>query len=217
MIFLSSLFLGILTSISPCPLATNITAVSFVAKKISKPSAVLLYGSLYTLGRTVMYMLLSGILALGITNAPVLSSFLQKYGVYIQIPFLILIGLILLDVVTLKFKRFSISEESKQRLSALGPLGAFLLGTLFALMICPVSAALFFGNLLQEGTNPLSVFLYGVGTGLPVLLFAFLTAFFVNKIAGFYNKIVMAEVIFRMITGIVFILAGLYFLAGLLF
>ena len=215
MIFLSSLFLGILTSISPCPLATNIAAGSFIAKNISGPKLVLLNGVVYTLGRTLVYMLLSAVIVLGISSAPILSNGLQKYGIYLQIPLLILIGLVLLDIIKFNFKGFSVGQKSRKQISDLGLLGTFLLGCLFALMLCPVSAALFFGNLLQENTNPLSIFVYGIGTGLPVLLFAFAIAFCVNKVAGLYNKISKAEVLLRKATGIIFILAGIYFFAEL--
>lgn len=215
MIFISSLFLGILTSISPCPLATNITAVSFVAKNISGPKMVFLNGIIYTLGRTTVYMLLAGLIMFGISSAPMLSTGLQKYGVYVQIPLLILIGLLLLDILKFNFKGFSLGQQYRKQISDLGLLGTFFLGCLFALMLCPVSAALFFGNLLQENTNPFSIFLYGIGTGLPVLLFSFAIAFCVNKVAGLYNKITKAEVVVRKITGIIFILAGVYFFAGL--
>jgi len=42
--FGSALWLGIMTSISPCPLATNIAAISFLSKKATHPLLVLLSG-----------------------------------------------------------------------------------------------------------------------------------------------------------------------------
>ncbi|MGW8258007.1 MAG: hypothetical protein ACWGMZ_11015, partial [Thermoguttaceae bacterium] len=47
---LSALWLGILTSISPCPLATNIAAISYIGRRVDSSKQVFLTGLVYTLG-----------------------------------------------------------------------------------------------------------------------------------------------------------------------
>lgn len=209
-VIVSSLWLGILTSISPCPLATNIAAVSFVSKEINKPVLVLLHGFAYTAGRAILYIILGLLLKMGIARAPAISFGLQHYGIYFEIPFLLLIGLILLDIIKLSALGINIKTPAPDKIKKLGLYGSFGLGFIFALMFCPVSAALFFGSLMQENAGVISIMVYGIGTGLPVILFAFLIAFGIKKISDMYNNIKIWEIYARRITGIIFILLALY-------
>lgn len=213
-LLLSSLWFGILTSISPCPLATNIAAVSFVGKKVGKPYYVLLSGFIYTLGRTLLYTALGFSLSFSMTAIPTVSHFLQTQMVYVVGPILILVGLIMLEIIPIKLPSFSMKDSSKERLDKLGLLGAFLLGVIFAAAFCPVSAALFFGNLVQNKGNILSLLLYGIGTGLPVLGLSFILAFSVKSLGSAYNKIVLFEKYARKITAIIFIVAGVYYIVS---
>lgn len=210
MVILSALWLGVLTSLSPCPLTTNIAAVSFVSKRPDSTWKVMLHGLGYTLGRTTLYILLGLLLKAGMTNAPGISSVLQQYGVYVQIPLMLVIGLVLLDVITLSKLGTGIKAPNPEKMEKRGLLGSFSLGFVFACMFCPVSAALFFGSLMQENAGVLSIIAYGVGTGLPVMMFALLIAFGVAKIGTIYNRIKSWEKWARRITGIIFIAIGLY-------
>lgn len=211
----SALWLGILTSISPCPLATNIAAVSFLSKKIAHPFMVFLSGLAYTLGRMVAYAALGWAIISSLLSVPQVAQFLQKYMVKALGPLLVITGLFLLEVITLKFPGISLSQKQHNKLVESGAPGSFLLGFIFALAFCPVSAALFFGSLIPLALNSKEVtllpFIYGVGTGIPVLAFAVAIALGVTSMSRWFNKITKLEFYTRRITGVIFILVGFYY------
>ena len=178
----SACWLGLLTSISPCPLAANIAAISYTSRKVSSVARVLGAGLLYTLGRTVAYVALGALLVQGAMAAPALSHFLQKYMNLFLGPLLILVGMVLLDL--LRFKPgvgTGVGAALQARIENAGVWGAFVLGVILALTLCPVSAAIFFGSLLPIAIDFESGFLlpavYGAATGVPVLVYALLLAF----------------------------------------
>ena len=210
----SAVWLGILTSLSPCPLATNIAAMTFVGRNVKKPSAVLLSGLAYTLGRTATYCALGVVLVSGSHAAPRLSMFLQRNMKLVAGPLLILVGLVLLDVIKLAFSGLTLSARTQEKLARSGPVGSFGLGVVFALSFCPVSAALFFSSTfgLAVARNSTLVIpaLYGVGTAAPVVAFAFAVAFSAHAVGILFNKISVFEKWARRVSGGVFILAGLY-------
>jgi len=215
-ILLTSLWLGILTSISPCPLTTNIAAVSYVGQKIGKPYYVLLAGVFYTLGRTALYTILGVALSFSFSSIPFVSHFLQNNMAYFVATVLIFVGLMILGIIKIKIPRLALKENAQKRIEKQGLLGAFSLGFLFALALCPVSAALFLGNLIQTKGNILSLVLYGIGTGLPVLVLAFVLAFSIKNIAKVHSKIVLFEKYARKLTGLVFVVGGCYYLLSTL-
>lgn len=214
LVLTTSLWLGILTSISPCPLATNIAAVSFISRKVGHPRSILFTGFLYTLGRMLAYFAISALLVKSILAAPSISDFLQTYMNKILGPLLILVGMILLDFITINLSARGMSQKNQKRFEKMGLWGALPLGIIFALSFCPVSAALFFGSLLPLATKSHSIFAipftYGLGTALPVLVFAFLLAFGTHWVARAFHKITKIEVWVRRTTGLVFILVGIY-------
>jgi len=213
--FGSALWLGILTSISPCPLATNIAAVSFLSKKITHPVRVFISGLAYTLGRMVAYAVLGWIIISSLLSVPEVAQFLQKYMSKALGPFLIITGLFLLEIITIKLPGLALSQKHHNKLVESGAPGAFLLGLIFALAFCPLSAALFFGSLIPLSLNSkigtLLPFIYGVGTGLPVLVFAVAIALGVTSLSHWFHRITKLEYYTRRITGVVFILIGLYY------
>lgn len=217
----SAFWLGILTSISPCPLATNIAAVSYVGRRVDKPSSVLSAGLLYTAGRTLTYLILGVVLVSSMLSTPMLSHVLQKYMNMFLGPVLILVGMILLELIKINFGGRGLNSSLQNKVESCGVWGAGLLGILFALSFCPTSAALFFGSLLPLALNQQSSLLlpalYGIATGLPVLLFSVLLATGANKVAQSYDKIVTFEKWARRITGIIFILVGIYYCLTQLF
>lgn len=213
----SALWLGILTSISPCPLATNVAAISFISKNIETPQKTILSGVLYTLGRVLAYVVLGAVLVSGLLAIPSVANFLQTYINKIIGPLLILIGLLLLNVFKFDFSFGFCKGDYCEKFKDSAMLGAFLIGIIFALSFCPVSAALFFGSLttlaIEHHSRLILPLAYGIGTGLPVVIFAIVIAFAVHKVGEIYNSVVKFEFWFRKITGSVFILAGIYFIA----
>lgn len=216
LIFGSALWLGILTSISPCPLATNIAAISFLSKKMAHPFLVFLSGLFYTLGRMIAYFLVGWIIMHSFLSLPDVAQFLQKYMGKILGPLLIVTGLFLLEIFTFKFSGMNLSHKHQNRLVESGALGSLVLGFIFALAFCPVSAALFFGSVIPLALNnsggTLLLFIYGIGTGLPVLLFSFAMAIGVKSLSHWFHKITRMEYYTRRITGIIFILVGIYYI-----
>jgi cytochrome c biogenesis protein CcdA len=212
---LSALWLGILTSISPCPLATNIAAVSFIGRRIGRTRVVLLTGLLYTLGRILTYVILGILLVTSVLSIPQVSHILQKYMNKILGPVLIFVGMILLELIHINISGSGLSEKMQKRVELWGIWGAGLLGIVFALSFCPISAALFFGSLLPLSVKYESGFalpaLYGLGTGLPVFLFAVLMAFGAQSVGKAFNKLTQLELWIRRITGVIFIAIGVYF------
>jgi cytochrome c biogenesis protein CcdA len=211
----SAVWLGILTSISPCPLATNIAAVSFLGRRVDSPTAVLGGGMLYALGRTVAYVMLGALLLAGLMSAPGVSTFLQRNMNRLVGPVLIVVGLFLLEIIRLRLPGAGRSrEELQSRLAARGMWGAAPLGALFALSFCPVSAAFFFGSLLPlalEVDSPLLLpTVYGVGTALPVIFFALLLAMGAKGIGLAFKRLAAIEFWVRRIMAIIFVAVGLY-------
>lgn len=211
----TAIWLGILTSISPCPLATNIAAISYIGKRVDKPGLVFATGLLYTFGRTVAYLLLGIVLVTSLISAPYLSNWLQKYMTMILGPILILVGMVLLGLIGQGLTGFVSSESIRKRAERMGLWGAGLLGFVFALSFCPVSAAIFFGSLLPIAVSAQSAVLYptiyGIGTALPVVLFSVVIASSAYSLARFFDKVMQFEVWARRITGILFIGIGIYF------
>jgi cytochrome c-type biogenesis protein len=210
----SAMWLGLLTSISPCPLATNIAAISYIGKQADRPRTVLLTGTLYTLGRALTYVILGVLLVASLLSVPQLSNSLQHYMNKILGPVLVLVGMFLLDLLRLPGLGGAADSRLSERLGRSGPWGALLLGMLFALSFCPTSAALFFGSLI-----PLSIkwesavtlpSLYGIGTALPVFMFAVLVAAGAKSVASVFHKLSAVEVWARRLTGVVFVVVGIY-------
>lgn len=211
---MSAFWLGVLTSISPCPLATNILAISFVGRRVESPREVLFSGLLYTAGRAATYIFLGMLLVASLLSAPFISHVLQKYMNAALGPLLILVGIVLLELISLNIGS-GLNTTVQKRVETMGVWGAVFLGVLFALSFCPTSAALFFGSLLPLAINSHSGILlpavYGLATGLPVLIFAVLLGFGANKVAKAYDRIVVFERWARRITGITFIFVGFYY------
>lgn len=210
----SSLWLGILTSISPCPLATNIAAISYVGRNAGNSGLVLASSALYTLGRVVAYAVIGTLVVASLLSAPGLSVWLQKNMNLFLGPFLVLVGMILLGLIELPALTGNGLNWARTRVEKLGLAGSGLLGILFALSFCPVSAALFFGSLVPLAiANESKILLpavYGVGTGIPVLIFAVMLVFGKNSFGKFFGQVTGAEKWLRAITGVSVLLVGVY-------
>lgn len=213
----SAAWLGILTSISPCPLASNVAAISFVGRSVGSPRQVLLAGLLYSAGRALTYVLVGALVVSSLLSLPSVSFFLQKRMNQILGPLLILIGIGIMGWIRLPFPSWNWSQAIQERTARSGVVGAGLLGVLFALSFCPVSAGLFFGALIPLAAGAHSRVLlpavYGLGTALPVVGFAVLLALGARGIARAFNVLTKIERAARPVTAGIFVLAGIYLTA----
>jgi cytochrome c biogenesis protein CcdA len=212
---LSAFVLGLMTAISPCPLATNITATAYISKNISSKRKVFLSGILYSLGRAFTYTTIGLILFFGASKFHIARFFNQNGEKYLG-PLLIIIGLIMLNVIRLNFfGKSNFSEKLSEKFKDKGLLGSFLIGAVFALAFCPYSGALYFGMLIPMTISSVDglylPIIFAFGTGLPVLIFTYLLAFAASSVGVFYNKITKIEKAMRTVAGVVFILTGIYY------
>ena len=212
---ITAVWLGVLTSISPCPLASNIAALSFLSKNVESRMAVLTSGVSYTLGRVTDYVGVSAVVVTGLLSIPSLAHFLQTWTNRILGPLLVFLGLVLLDLI--RFPSISLGAgERFEFLARRGSPGAAALGFIFALSFCPISAALFFGSLIplsiDQGSRIFIPALFGIGTAAPVAVFAILIAFGARAVGKTYERITLFAMWAKRITAIAFLMAGLYYL-----
>lgn len=212
----SAFWLGILTSISPCPLATNIAAVSFVAGNLESSKRVLWSGFLYAAGRMFTYVTIAVLAVASLLSLPEVSFFLETNMHKIIGPLLIVMGIILLDVLPISFSASLVSSSVQEKAGKWGMWGSGILGIVFALTFCPLSAALFFGSLIPLAIDGKSAVLmpsvYGFGTALPVVGFALVMVFSVKSIGKIFDKLTQIEKWVRKLTAVIFIGAGIYLL-----
>ena len=214
---LTALALGLMTAISPCPLATNITATAYIAKNITNKKLVFLSGIIYSLGRAFSYTALGLLLYFGASKFEIARFFNQNGEKYLG-PVLIIIGLIMLNIIRFDFLgKTDFTTKLSEKFKDKGLLGSFLIGVIFALAFCPYSGFIFFGMLI-----PISIasadglylpIVFAFGTGLPVVLFTYLLAFAAGRVSGFYTKITKAEKWLRLGTGVVFLMVGIYYIS----
>lgn len=213
--FLLALLLGIMTAISPCPLATNITAIGYISKDLENKKRIFLNGLWYTLGRAISYTTLGVILYFGASTFSV-AKFFQSNGEKFLGPLLIVVGILMFDFFKINFPGFSgLSEKIKSKNGKNNWWSAMLLGIVFALAFCPYSGVLYFGMLIPITiASPSGLFLplvFAIATGLPVIIVAYLLAFSISSIGGFYKKVKIFEKWFRLVVATIFILVGAYY------
>ncbi len=211
---LTAFVLGLMTAISPCPLATNISAIGFISRDIADRRRVFISGIIYTLGRGFSYTALGALLFFGMSKVQVTDIF-QGWGEKLLGPVMILMGLFMLDLIRIKLpggKGFSerFGERSKKNY-----FGTFMLGVVFALAFCPYSGFLYFGMLIPLSISSVGgLFLplvFAIATGLPVIIFAWLLAYAVGNVGKLYNGLRTFEKWFRRVVAILFIGVGIYF------
>lgn len=213
--WLTAFVLGLMTAISPCLLATNITAVGFISRDIENRNRVFINGLLYTLGRAITYTVIAVVIFLGADQLK-FSGFFQRYGEKIVGPMLIIIGLFMLDIIKIKFPGFNRLTSRIQDKKKWGYLDAILLGLVFALAFCPYSGVLYFGMLVPLTiTSASGLYLpivYAIATGIPVIIFAWIIAYTISGIGGVYNTLKSFELWFRRIIAVLFIAVGIYYI-----
>ncbi len=213
---ITALLLGIFTSIHPCPLTLNITAIGYIINdEIDKKSAVFIKGLIYTAGRILTYTLLTLIIYFG-ADALKIGDFFQHYGEILIGPFLVIIGIVMLDIIPIGFSFTNklgsfFSQKVKNK-----NYSTFLLGCVFSLVFCPHTAILYFGMLLPLTITSSEGFLlpvfFGIGTGLPVILVSWILTYSMASISNFFSNLKIIEKWIRIITAIIFIFAGIYFI-----
>jgi cytochrome c-type biogenesis protein len=222
---LTAFLLGIMTAISPCPLATNISAIGYISREIESKRKIFVNGILYTLGRAVSYGVL-GVILIAILKQGSSIFQIQKavstYGEKLLGPILILFGFLMLDLVRINLKFSSnLSEKAEKKATGGSGWGAFLLGLVFALAFCPYSGVLYFGGLIPLSVSSnigyLLPVVFAIATGLPVVIVAWILAFSVSSIGSFYNRIKTTEKWLRRVVAIVFIAIGIYYLVVVYF
>jgi len=217
----SAVWFGLLTAISPCPLATNVAAVSFIARRVDNPKAAVATGLLYAIGRSAVYVILGALLVASMLAAPSVSHWLQKYMNQILGPLLIVVGMILLDLINVASFGGGLGERVGKRVEGWGVWAGLALGVVFALSFCPSSAALFFGSLVPLSIKYQSSWLlpsmYGASTALPVIVFAVLIAVGAKAVGKAFDRIGAFERWARRITGVIFVGVGLYFCLRFIF
>ena len=212
----TALLLGLLTALSPCPLATNIAAIGYIGKDIEDRRSVFRKGLLYTLGRVVAYTLL-GIVLIGIIHSGAsmfdVQKFIGTWGELLLGPLLIVIGLLMLFGHRLNLPQFGFNGKG-EGLAKKGSWGAFLLGVLFAMAFCPSSGMFYFGMLIPMSATATMGYLlpvvFAVATALPVLIVAWILAFSAGEIGKFYGRVKTLERCLSIVVGVVFIVVGIY-------
>lgn len=216
----TAFILGLMTAISPCPLATNITAIGFISKDIDDKRRVFLNGLIYTLGRAVAYTLLAVIIFIGADQFEV-SGWFQKYGEKIIGPVLVIIGLLILDVLKIKFPGLNKLTQRFENKRKHNYWDVLLLGVLFALAFCPYSGVLYFGMLIPMTVSSASGLylpvVFAIATGIPVIIFAWLIAYTVSGVGKVYSRLKTFEIWFRRVISVVFIGVGIYYIVIIYF
>jgi cytochrome c-type biogenesis protein len=232
----AAVYLGLVTAVSPCPLATNIAAISYVGRKVGSPRSVMAAGVLYTFGRCLLYVGLAILLVKTALASDAVARFLEKYMHLALGPIFLILGMFLVGLITTTIGGAVMTEGMQKKIDAMGIWGALLLGVLFALAFCPNSAMLYFGLITLilggesgaiaailgqiglvlpkaslAGSAVVLPCIYGIATAVPVLLVAFLLAYSAQSLGKMYNIISKVEWWARQITGWVFVLVGVYF------
>ncbi|OGS36811.1 MAG: cytochrome C biogenesis protein [Elusimicrobia bacterium RIFOXYB2_FULL_49_7] len=210
----AAFWLGVTTSISPCPLAANIAAISYVGRRAGSVRSILSAGLLYTLGRMITYLIVGFVVTKSLLSIPHVSMFLQTNMNKILGPLLIVVALVLFGLVDFSTGGGGMSERIRKRVDKAGIWGALILGLIFALTFCPVSAALFFGSLIPIAVRHSSTVLvpsvYGIGTAIPVLVFAVVMAISVQAVGKVFTRLTAIELWIRRVMAVIFLGAGVY-------
>lgn len=214
---LTAFLLGLLTAISPCPLATNIAAVGFIGRNIENRRLVFINGLLYTLGRVLSYTLLGVVLIMILREGSSMFGIQKTIGTWGELligPMLLIIGLFMIWGDRLNLPKFGFNSNA-EGLARKGGAGALLIGVLFALAFCPTSGVFYFGMLIPMSATATAGYLFpavfAIATAIPVLIVAWILAFSVQQMSSFYGRIKTVQKWLNLIVGILFIVIGIYY------
>ena len=208
----TAFLLGLLTALSPCPLATNIAAIGFIGKDIENRKRIFRNGLLYTLGRILSYTLLGVVLILILkegSNMFGIQKTIGSWGELVLGPLLFVIGLFMLFGDRLNLPQFGF-QGNAEGLARKGGWGA-----LFALAFCPTSGVFYFGMLIPMSATATAGYLlpvvFAIATAIPVLVVAWILAFSVQQLGSFYGKMQKVQKWMNRIVGVLFIVIGIYY------
>lgn len=210
----SAFLLGLMTAVSPCPLAMNITAIGYISKNIERQKMVFIKGLIYTLGRSITYTLIGLLFFFGVGQFGV-ESFFSTWGEKFIGPLLILIGLFMLGIINMSIPGLSTLQDKMEAKAQSGFWGVLLIGIVFALAFCPYSGALYFGMLIPMTIGSTSglylPIVFALATGIPVVIFAWILAYSVKSVGTIYNRVKAFETWFRRVVSVLFIGVGVYY------
>jgi cytochrome c biogenesis protein CcdA len=212
----AAFFIGLMMAISPCPMATNITAIAYISKKLERGKKTLMVGLFYALGRMITYVAIASFIVWFGLNMQTISFMLREYGEKLLGPLLICIGVVMLDILKINLPGSSLKlNETKEKLSKEGFAGSFILGAVFSLAFCPFSAVLFFGMLIPLAIKSSDAIVipavFAMATSLPVIIFSLILVYGVSTLSSVVNQVQMFERWMRRIVSILFILVGAYY------
>ena len=211
---LSAFILGLMTSISPCPLATNITAVGYISKDFNNRKRVFLSGVIYTIGRAMTYTTIGLIIFFGASQFAI-SGFIQQWGEKILGPILIVSGLFMIGLIKLNINGIGKLNDKIKQLNKNRHMSVLLMGIVFALAFCPYSGVLYFGMLMPMTITSASglylPIIFAIASGIPVLIFTLIIAYSVSSVSKYFNKVKTFEYLFRRVVAVVFIGIGVYY------
>ena len=218
--FLTAAILGLMTAISPCPLATNISAIGYIGRDIEDRRRVFINGLVYTLGRAVSYTVIALVIYFGASQMDI-SGWFQRWGEKLLGPVLIIIGLFMLDFITLNLPGVGSFSEKLGERGRKSYLSALLVGMLFALAFCPYSGVIYFAMLIpMTVASPAGLYLpviFAIATGIPVVIFAWLIAFAIGNVGKMYSRLKTFEQWFRRVVAVLFIGVGIWYVITVYF
>lgn len=211
----AAFWFGFLTAVSPCLMATNVAAITFIARRINDPKYALLSGMFYIAGQAIAYVILGMLLVTSLLSVPLVSIWLQDYFLRLLGPILIVTAMFLLELLSFTTRGGALKDKVQKKAVDGGFWISALLGIVFAMSFCPTTAALFFGSMIPLAvTHESSVFLpfvYALGVAVPVFAFALIIVLAANKVGKVFSNVQRAERWARFGTGGIFLAIGLYF------
>ena len=215
LILLNSIWLGLLTSITPCVFTAGVAVISYINNNKTNHKNFLTSSFLYVIGRTFFYTILSLILSIFVDIIDLVSVFLYDRLNIILGVILVFVGLVLLDLINLGFLHFSFVGKIRERTDKSKYIVSFIFGILLAGMFCPITASLFIANFLQSQNNTLSYMTYGFTTGLPVIVISLILIFSKNRFSKLNKNLEKFKEYSSKITGIIFLLMGVFLILKL--
>jgi cytochrome c biogenesis protein CcdA len=210
-----ALALGLWTAVQPCPMTANLAAVAYLGRRAGSPASALFAALLYAAGQIIAYIILALLVLDGMASAWRLSELLQRHVNQILGPVWIVTAMFLLDLIHVRMPGVGVGPKWQSRIDAWGTWTALPLGIVLALGFCPVSATIFFVDLLTiaagGGSHIIYPALYALGAALPVLTFAVLLGTGARWLAAALNRTQQVQRWLNRLAGGVLLAVGIYY------